>query len=545
MTIIDTPTTDIQTIEAEAAQDEARVVAEVRHIDPQTLVVEDNIRSQVNIDRKFVASIRQHGVIVPILAHPDADGNVVVRDGQRRTLAAREAEVATVPVYVVDAADEKRIRIIQQYITNEHRDQLTDADRAEAWRQLALDGMSVTAIAKQTGAKRDQIKTGLAVAGHDIAKQAVTEHELTLDQALVLIDFEDDPDALTALRDTAKRNPDGFDHHAQRLLDDKATKEEIAALTADYEAQGYTVVAWPSWDDTDTLFLRDLTDAEGERLTEENYTGKPGHAVAIGERWGSVSVGHVVVDWKAHGLRKISSTGSLRGGKMTEDEKAERRRVVANNKAWDSAEKVRRAWLTKFLGRKRLPGDAAAFAAITLTTATFEVGRAVQDHHTLACELISTEYRYGGVHPLAAQVIAAPTKAAHVTLAVALAALEGATSRATWRDPGKGARRYFQQLAAWGYTLSEVEQIVIGTNAAEDTDAAEDTEDAPTEDATEAEDVAESVEDAASDDTAEDSTTEDENEAEGESVETPDDASPEHADDEATGDDSEFNAEAA
>lgn len=557
MTIIDTPTTDAQTIDA--AQDEARVVAEVRHIDPHALVVEDNIRSQVNIDRKFVASIRTHGVIVPILAHPDTDGNVVVRDGQRRTLAAREAGTPLVPVYVVDAADEKRIRIIQQYITNEHRDQLTDADRAEAWRQLALDGMSVTAIAKQTGAKRDHIKTGLAVAGHDIAKQAVTEHELTLDQALVLIDFEDDPDALAALRDTAKRNPDGFDHHAQRLLDDKATKEEIATLTADYEAQGYTVVAWPSWDDTDTLFLRDLTDAGGERLTEETYAGKPGHAVAIGERWGSVSVGHVVVDWKSHGLRKISSTGTPRGGKMTEDEKAERRRVVANNKAWDSAEKVRRAWLTKFLGRKRLPSDAAAFAAITLTTATFEVGRAVQDHHTLACELLCTEYTFGRPHPLAAQVAATPTKAAHVTLAVALAALEGATSRAMWRNPDENARRYFQQVAAWGYTLSDVEHIVTGS---EDADQSDDTDDVPTEDATEAEDVADATEDTTtSAERVEEPPTEDagdgadEGADDAEPVETPDEAeaSPEHADDdtddgvteEATEDVSERETEAA
>jgi ParB family chromosome partitioning protein len=65
---------------------------EVRRISPHALVVEDNIRSQVDLDRAFVNSIKLHGVIVPILAHPDQDGNIIVRDGQRRTLAAREAD---------------------------------------------------------------------------------------------------------------------------------------------------------------------------------------------------------------------------------------------------------------------------------------------------------------------------------------------------------------------------------------------------------------------------------------------------------------------
>ncbi|TDE09686.1 hypothetical protein [Jiangella asiatica] len=53
-----------------------------------------------------------------------------------------------------------------------------------------------------------------------------------------------------------------------------------------------------------------------------------------------------------------------------------------------------------------------------------------------------------------------PHQAPHVLLAVALGVLEGSTSRNTWRQPDNTARRYFIQLAAWGYTLSDVEQQV-------------------------------------------------------------------------------------
>ncbi|AZH79331.1 chromosome partitioning protein [Microbacterium sp. Y-01] len=466
MTIIDTTPTHAADL---TPAEEAMQGPEVRRISPHTLVVEDNIRSQVDLDRAFVNSIKLHGVIVPILAHPDQNGNIIVRDGQRRTLAAREADAEDVPVYVVDASDEKRIRIIQQYITNEHRAGLTDTDRAEAWRQLALDGMSVTAIAKQTGTKRTIVKTGLAVAESDIAKTAVTQHALTLDQALILTEFEDDPETLAELTSIAAHDPESFDHYAQRHLDDKATKEEIAALRAQYEADGYTVVDYPAWGDQDVAFFHDLLTADGERVTEENYAGKDGHAVAIGERWGSIDIAHVVVNWREHGLTSIRhNQPPTRSGAMTEEEKAERRRVVANNKAWVSAEKVRRAWVTKLLGRKRLPSQALAFAATVIADNRYEVARAANDGHDMAATLLNLDgqRRYGQPHPIAAMTQATPTKAGHALLAVALGALEAATDKNSWRNPNESTRQYIDQLAAWGYTLSDVETLITDPDSA-------------------------------------------------------------------------------
>ena len=38
---------------------------------------------------------------------------------------------------------------------------------------------------------------------------------------------------------------------------------------------------------------------------------------------------------------------------------------------------------------------------------------------------------------------------------------EEATNKDTWRNPDQGAASYFARLVAWGYTLSEVEQIVL------------------------------------------------------------------------------------
>jgi ParB family chromosome partitioning protein len=57
-----------------------------------------------------------------------------------------------------------------------------------------------------------------------------------------------------------------------------------------------------------------------------------------------------------------------------------------------------------------------------------------------------------------------PARAGHVTLAVVLGAIEASTGKHTWRQPNRTARAYFTQIAAWGYPLSEVEQIVVGTD---------------------------------------------------------------------------------
>lgn len=55
-----------------------------------------------------------------------------------------------------------------------------------------------------------------------------------------------------------------------------------------------------------------------------------------------------------------------------------------------------------------------------------------------------------------------PTRTTTVLLAIAIAAHESATSKMTWRNPGRDAVTYFTALSEWGYTLSAVEGIVLG-----------------------------------------------------------------------------------
>ena len=144
----------------------------LEHIDPQALILESNVRPSAPIDKEFVATIKQFGVLMPVLARRDEHGNVLVRAGQRRTLGAREAGVATIPVYITNADDQTAERIIEQIVENDQRKELTDGDRAAAYQQLAFEGLSVATIAKRVGVKRDVVQAGIDVAENATAASA-------------------------------------------------------------------------------------------------------------------------------------------------------------------------------------------------------------------------------------------------------------------------------------------------------------------------------------------------------------------------------------
>src|SRR6476661_1239658 len=99
---------------------------ELIHLDPTAIEIEENVRLDPRLDRDFLASIEEHGVLVPVLAvRIDGQNKPFVREGQRRIQAARQVGLSTVPVYVrtVDGTETavRAQRVIEQVVTNKHR----------------------------------------------------------------------------------------------------------------------------------------------------------------------------------------------------------------------------------------------------------------------------------------------------------------------------------------------------------------------------------------------------------------------------------------
>ncbi|WP_434318984.1 ParB/RepB/Spo0J family partition protein [Leifsonia sp. P73] len=364
-------------------------------------------------------------------------------------------------------------RIVQQMVENDQREALTDGDRAAAFQQLAFEGLSVTAIARRTGTKQKQVKTALAVAENRAAANAIQEHQLTLDQAAVLIEFDGEDELRSDLIQVATTDPAQFAHAAQRARDEKSRAKTKADAEADLEGRGYLILdVDPGYYDTEYTRISELLTADDQRVTVENIENLDGRAAHVRiYADGDANISYFLRDPKAAGFHTYGGT-QPKSGPMTDEEKAERRTLIANNKAWASAEIVRREWLTTLLSRKALPKNAAVVIAKGLTIHRQSISTAAREGNEHAHRLLGLEPSgYFENDKLVALLEQNPGKAQHVALAVVLGACESVTSKQTWRYPSSTNRDYFTQLAAWGYGLSDVEQIVT---ASEDGSTSED-----------------------------------------------------------------------
>lgn len=432
----------------------------IEHIDPQTIDVATNVRTEATLGKEFVDSIRANGVLQPVVAYRDSEG-VHVRYGQRRTLAAQMVGLATMPVYVVDVDDtDTAQRIIEQLVENDQREALGEGDRLDAWRQLELEGLSATQIAKRTGTKRDTIKTGLTVASSDTGTRLVAEVGLTLDQAAALIEFEDDPQAVADLTEIAGSQPDYFPVAVQRARNERDAAVLREKVEAEVAAKGHRILSSsPGWEDATPYRLHQVTDEGGNRITSDYVEGKPGIAAHV-RAWDAeqFEVTYYVDDLDAAGLiLRPGATSGAAKGPMTDEQKAERKTLIANNKEWDAAESVRREWVATFLARKTMPKDAMSVVATLLATGGYDLGQSIGHGNSQAQEFLGIERGYGD--KIAEYLTAHRTRAAHVAVAIVLGGIEQQTSRDTWRSPRPEKAAYFQTLQAWGYPLSPVEKI--------------------------------------------------------------------------------------
>lgn len=459
-------------------------------VDPAVLVVDRNVRADTALDRGFVASIRDHGVRQAILARRREDGALVVRHGHRRALAAVQVGLATVRVIVEpgtpgtderDDAGAEVERIVDQLGENTHRSGLTDADEVTAHQQLLDLGLTAGQIARRTHTPRKRAAATTTVAASKLAVAAMSRYELTLDQAVVLAEFDDDTDAVTHLLATIKTQPDQFAHVTQRLRDDRTDTALVAQKQAELTDAGVRVLTEVSTDpgagqEATSMRLTALRPTaespSGTALPAEDHAGCPGHAATVRVRrfynqepqaeveyWCTDPTTHHAARWDtitgpARGSGAAIETGDEQSQQAAaEAARVQRRRVIANNKAWDSATVVRREWLQTLLRRRTAPKDALRYVVTVLADAPHDLRRAMEAGHPTACELLGmaplgSVYR-GRTNPIAAaaQRAGVPQLTLHA-LAIVLGAGEDGTTRDTWRNPTAHNRAYFTTLRA-------------------------------------------------------------------------------------------------
>lgn len=110
--------------------------------------------------RELADSIRQKGVLQPVLVEEDSDGRYTIIAGERRFRAARLAGLERIPVIVGRFGAEERLEIA--LIENVQREDLTPIEEAQAYRQLMdMAGLNQEQVAAKVGKDRSTVANSL------------------------------------------------------------------------------------------------------------------------------------------------------------------------------------------------------------------------------------------------------------------------------------------------------------------------------------------------------------------------------------------------
>lgn len=111
----------------------------------------DNPRRTFTQERleELAASIRQHGVLKPILVRPNGDDGFVLIDGARRLRAARLAKCREIPARVRDVNEETASE--EALIANLHHEDVSALDEANSYQRLLDKGRTVDDLAARLG----------------------------------------------------------------------------------------------------------------------------------------------------------------------------------------------------------------------------------------------------------------------------------------------------------------------------------------------------------------------------------------------------------
>ncbi len=257
---------------------------ELRHVDPATVLDNpDNARRPERDREGLAASIAALGILTPPLVRNSDTGELVLIAGERRKYSAMAAGLATIPVYVRNDLSAVH-QVAGMLVENIGRDDLTPVEEAVAIQQLAgFDGVTQKDITAMTGIKAGKVRQALIVARSEVATEVAGRYDLTLDQAAVVAEFGDDPEAVKLLTAAAVKQPEQWPHVVSRLRQERQDRQRYQAAVAELTATGCPVIELEAgyWLPEGARWLDELPPVKNKPVTEAKHRGCPGHAAAV------------------------------------------------------------------------------------------------------------------------------------------------------------------------------------------------------------------------------------------------------------------------
>lgn len=205
---------------------------------------------------ELAASIREHGVLQPILVRPLGDNRYQLIAGERRWRASREASLPTIPALVEDIDDETALEI--SIIENLQREDLSPLEEATMFERMVHEhGYSIRKLADKLGKDKGYLENRLRLAdAPEEIRELVSLRKDTVSHAYELLKVQDPKKrkklaaqvasgelSLVKLREKIegrRRAPAGADHDQGTDIDDEEHLEPAAPTAQDEE----TAAGW-------------------------------------------------------------------------------------------------------------------------------------------------------------------------------------------------------------------------------------------------------------------------------------------------------------
>lgn len=141
----------------------------------------------INELENLAASIREHGVIQPLIVAPGKNGVYVLIAGERRLQASKKAGLKTVPVVIRHATDQQLLELA--IIENVQRADLNAIEEAEAYQNMSKEfKMSHETIAQRVGKSRVAVTNTIRLLDACAAvKQALVDGQITEGHARAML----------------------------------------------------------------------------------------------------------------------------------------------------------------------------------------------------------------------------------------------------------------------------------------------------------------------------------------------------------------------
>jgi ParB family transcriptional regulator, chromosome partitioning protein len=382
-----------------------RDIGRLEYLDPHQLVVDPfNHRKKretgdsTEPDETTVSSVQTEGVQVPLLVRPQADGTTMgVVWGQRRLKAALIAAAADqkagrpyalVPCLVrEDLAGADDQALVLSMLENTQRKAASVRDDVDALQQLALMPISATRRtrhARTLGYTKAEVTAANKAAqlGDEELAGALGEAGFDLVQAADYAEVKTVRDALRRLERAAAEDRKAgsgkrgrWSHAMQQLRQEQADQAKREKAEAELAERGVRLLRrWYPWDTT-VRPLSDLRTSLDKPLTAENHAAScTGHVATLDEE--TAEPVYLCADWKRAGHR-LSAELARTCGQPADREAAaaQRRDVIASNKAWRAAREVRAEFITALCARKTASDEVWRFVLHVITGGGYDYAK--------------------------------------------------------------------------------------------------------------------------------------------------------------------------